>query len=81
MPEHSNTHVWEAQARTALADSTWLSQVEAAEYLRVTDRTIRNYIASGVLPGHRIKGSRMVRIRRADCDALMRPIPSAASNG
>jgi excisionase family DNA binding protein len=55
----------------------WLSQAEAAEYLGVTDRSIRNYIARGTLAGHRVRGSRLVRIDRADLDALMRRIPSA----
>ena len=54
----------------------WLNQVEAADYLGVTDRTVRNYIARGTLPGHRVRGSRLVRIDRADLDALLRPIPS-----
>ncbi|MBM7506548.1 excisionase family DNA binding protein [Nocardioides salarius] len=59
----------------------WLSQIEAAEYLGVTDRTVRNYISRGDLPGHRVKGSRLVRIRRADLDALLRPIPTAGGGG
>jgi len=56
---------------------TWLSQVEAAEYIGVSDRTIRNYIARGVLPARRIRGSRSIRIELADLDALLKPIPSA----
>ncbi len=54
-----------------------LSPAESAEYIGVSTRTIRNYIARGVLPASRPKGSRLVRIRRSDLDALMRPIPSA----
>lgn len=55
----------------------WLSQAEAAEYLGVTDRTIRAYIRSGAITGRRVKGSRLVRIDRHELDAAMRPIPSA----
>ncbi|MCL4368326.1 MAG: helix-turn-helix domain-containing protein [Actinobacteria bacterium] len=55
----------------------WLSQSDAAEYLGVTDRTVRNYIARGVLKGHRVRGSRLIRIDRIDLDALLQPIPTA----
>lgn len=55
----------------------WLSQQEAAAYLGVTDRTIRAYVARGTIKGHRITGSRLVRIDRDDLDALLRPIPTA----
>lgn len=55
----------------------WFSQAEAAEYLGVTTRTIRNYIARGELRGHRVRGSHLVRIDRSDLDALLRPIPTA----
>lgn len=59
----------------------WFSQVEAAEYIGVTDRTIRNYIVRGLLPAHRVRGSRLIRINQADLDALLRPIPSAKGGG
>lgn len=65
-----------APVTTTTRTSTWVGQHEAAEYLGVSERTIRNYIARGDLPGHRVKGSRLVRIRRADLDALLRPIPT-----
>ncbi|WP_370287890.1 helix-turn-helix domain-containing protein [Nocardioides sp.] len=57
----------------------WLDQQAAAEYLGVTDRTIRNYIARGVLPARRISGSRLIRIAADDLDNLLRPVPSATS--
>jgi excisionase family DNA binding protein len=53
----------------------WLSQADAARYLDVTDRTIRNYIARGDLPARRVRGSRLIRIARSDLDALLSPIP------
>ena len=66
---------------TTTISRRWLSQAEAAEYLGVTDRTIRNYISRGVLAGNRVRGSRLVRIDRAELDALMRPIPTASGGG
>lgn len=53
----------------------WLSQQEAAEYLGVTDRTIRNLISRGELRGYRI-GTRAVRIDARDLDGALRPIPT-----
>lgn len=64
---------------TQQRSSVWVDQQEAAHYLGVSERTIRNYIARGDLPGHRVKGSRLVRIRRADLDALLRPIPTGGA--
>jgi excisionase family DNA binding protein len=61
---------------TAPLSSKWLSQHEAAEYLGVADRTIRSYISRGILPARRVQGSRLVRINRADPDALLQPIPT-----
>lgn len=54
----------------------WLSQNEAADYLGVSPRTIRNYIARGFLPASRIKGSRLARIDAADLEAMLRSIPT-----
>jgi excisionase family DNA binding protein len=57
----------------------WLSQAEAADYLGVTDRTIRTMIRRGDLPARRLKGSRLIRIDREELEQLLRPIPSAAA--
>ena len=54
----------------------WYSQQQAAEYLGVTDRTVRNYIRRGILPASRVRGGRTIRIDVADLDALMRPVPT-----
>lgn len=55
----------------------WLSQSEAAEYLGVTDRTIRNFIARGDLKAVRLRGSRLIRIDLHELEQMLRPIPSA----
>jgi len=59
----------------------WLNQAQAADYLGVTDRTIRNYIARGQLKGHRVRGSRLIRLDVADLDALMGLIPTVGTMG
>lgn len=61
---------------TAAPTRRWLSQAEAAEYLGVTDRTIRNYIARGNLRGHRVRGARLVRIDQRELEQMLTPIPT-----
>lgn len=54
----------------------WLTLADAAEYLSVTDRTVRNYIARGELTGYRM-GTRSLRIDARELDDLLCPIPTA----
>ena len=49
----------------------WLSQREAAEYLGVSDRTIRVYLTNGALKSRRLKGSRRTWIDRLAIDAAL----------
>ena len=58
----------------------WLSQKEAAEYLGVTDRSIRNYVRTGALKGRRLKGSNLMRIDRLEIDKALRPIPDGRAS-
>lgn len=50
---------------------------EAAGYLGVTDRTIRQMIADGRLTGYR-SGSRLVRVDLNEIDSAMKPFGGAA---
>lgn len=50
----------------------------AAEYLGVSDKTIRRMIAAGTLTGYRV-GPRMIRVDMDEVERLVRPIPSARS--
>jgi excisionase family DNA binding protein len=65
---------------TSAPERRWLSQAEAAEYLGVTDRTIRAYVARGTITGRRLAGSRLIRIDRHELDSALRPIPTGAAN-
>lgn len=51
----------------------FLTVAEVADRLRVTERFIRRLIASGELDAVKI-GSRVVRIRSAQMDALLTPV-------
>ena len=51
---------------------------EAAKYLQVTDRTIRQMIADGRLTGYR-SGPRLVRVDLNEIDAAMQPFGGGAA--
>jgi excisionase family DNA binding protein len=55
----------------------YVKVAEAADYLEVTDRTIRQMIADGRLTGYR-SGSRLVRVDLNEIDAAMKPFGGAA---
>lgn len=46
----------------------------AAKEINVSTKFIRRRIADRTLPAYRIKGSRLIRIRRADLEALKLPV-------
>lgn len=53
----------------------YLSLEEAAEYLCVSEKTLRRRIADGTVPAYRL-GHRVIRIKITDLDQLLRPIPT-----
>ncbi|BBX93116.1 helix-turn-helix domain-containing protein [Mycolicibacterium boenickei] len=53
--------------QTAPSEETLLTLRQSADYLHVTDRTVRNYIARGLIPGRRI-GPKLLRIRFSDLE-------------
>ena len=74
MPQTTKSSV-----RPAQSGRRWLTRIDAAEYLGVTTRTIEKYNALGILPAHRIKGTRQIRIDRAELEALLIKIPDASA--
>jgi len=65
-------------AGAALYGPRWQSALAAD--LGVTDRTIRNLISRGQLQARRIGNSRMIRIDRADLEAILQPIPTTGGD-
>lgn len=60
-----------------------LTKKEAAELLKVTERTIDNYVAQGMLiayyPGG--AGGKTVRFKRAEVENFFQPSPEKVTNG
>ncbi len=69
---------------TPTTDHELLLPEEAAQLLRLSEKTIRRRILDGSLPGYRIKGTPgglgQVRVRRADVLALLEPIAPAVKD-
>lgn len=53
------------------------SPEEAAEYLGVHVKTVRNWIRSGRLPASRLAGQRVLRIRAHDLEGILEPVDPA----
>jgi len=51
------------------------SLADAAAYAGVNPRTLRRYVATGHLTGHRL-GPRLLRIDLNELDAALRPVPT-----
>lgn len=54
----------------------YITVTEAAEYLQISDRTVRRLIADGELTGYRIgRSGRLIRVDLNEIDdVLMRPV-------
>jgi len=49
----------------------WFTPAEAARYLRVSRKSIYNYMEQGLLKYHELKSGGGRRLRRADLDAFL----------
>jgi excisionase family DNA binding protein len=66
-----------AENRATRRARNYAKNSEAAEYLGVTDRTVRQMISDGRLTGYR-SGARLVRVDLNEIDAAMKPFGGAA---
>lgn len=62
---------------TTQVNRRYVSPQQAAEYLGVTSRTIRQMISDGRLTGYR-SGARLVRLDLNEIDAAMQPFGGGA---
>lgn len=58
----------------------YVSLAQASDHVGVSDRTIRRWIADGRLVGYRV-GPRLLRVDRAELEALFSALPTATRNG
>ncbi|KAB2808351.1 helix-turn-helix domain-containing protein [Pimelobacter simplex] len=56
-----------------------ISIQSAAKLLGQSAKTVRRRIADGTLPAERIKGSNQYRVKRADVEAMLEPVPTAGT--
>lgn len=64
-----------ATAASNKAGHRLVSITEAADYLGVSTKTVRRYLAAGRFEALRA-GPKLIRIRQDDLDAMLRPIPT-----
>ncbi len=63
---------------SAPPDSGDVSIADAAREIGTDQKFVRRRILDGTLPAYRLKGSRLIRIRRDDLDAIKVPVGGAA---
>lgn len=54
----------------------YVTQQEAARFLGVTDRTVRNMISKGLITGYKMPGVRAIRVDLVEIGAKMRTVPT-----
>lgn len=58
--------------KTTTTTSPWMTTEQAAEYLSVSNGTMRNWRSRGEGPRYHLLGGRLVRYEVEDLDAYMR---------
>lgn len=60
-----------------MTPGTLITLSEGGQRLELSEKTLRRYVAAGLLTGYRV-GPRDLRLDAAEVAALARPIPTAA---
>jgi excisionase family DNA binding protein len=58
-----------------------LTVAQAATKMSVSQNTIRRWIRTGIVPGHKINGVDSVRVYEADLDRLITPMTDPPAEG
>lgn len=67
-------------AQPATPWSKYISLKHGAAYLSITEQSLRRYVSAGRIPAYRL-GSRTLRVKREDLDALLERVPTASVGG
>lgn len=59
--------------------SAYITLAEGSDILRLDEKTLRRYVAQGLLRGYRI-GPRALRLNADEVHALAQPIPTVGSD-
>lgn len=65
-----------ARRKDRQPEPRWLPLYEAADYLNVPHRTLRDWISRGLVPAYKV-GPRQIQLRTDDLDRLRKRIPTA----
>ena len=60
--------------------TAYFSVRQTAEFLSLSQRTVRRYIEQEILPAYRVVGSNTIRIKREDLETLLQPINLPTQN-
>lgn len=64
---------------TTIPDRRLVSIETAGDYVDTCPRTVRNWVAAGLLTGYRV-GPRLLRVDLNEVDAMLRPVPTAVAS-
>mgnify|MGYP003383092873 CR=1 FL=1 len=68
MPPNANTPT---RVRSRITGRRYASVADAADYLACEHKLIRKMIAGGLVTGHRLPGSRLIRVDLDELDAAI----------